>query len=36
MPSAPGASYGVLTIKSNANNPEAVVNLSGTGTKLKR
>jgi Abnormal spindle-like microcephaly-assoc'd, ASPM-SPD-2-Hydin len=35
-PSAPGASYGVLTIKSNANNPEAVVNLSGTGKQPKR
>jgi Abnormal spindle-like microcephaly-assoc'd, ASPM-SPD-2-Hydin len=35
-PTELGASFGVLTIKSNANNPEAVVNLSGTGTEPKR
>ena len=35
-PTALGASYGFLTIKSNANNPQAVVNLSGTGKKPKR
>jgi hypothetical protein len=35
-PTAPGPSYGVLTITSNANNPQAVVNMSGTGAKPKR
>jgi hypothetical protein len=36
MPTALGASYGTLTIGSNANNPQAVVNLSGTGARPKR
>ena len=35
-PTALGARYGTLTIGSNANNPQAVVNLSGTGTKPKK
>ena len=35
-PAALGASFGTLTIGSNANNPQAVVNLTGTGTEPKR
>ncbi len=35
-PTALGARHGFLTITSNANNPQAVVNLSGTGTQPKR
>ncbi len=35
-PTALGARHGFLTITSNANNPQAVVNLSGTGTEQKR
>jgi hypothetical protein len=35
-PTALGERFGTLTIGSNANNPQAIVNLSGTGTRPKR